>query len=232
MSNKLNSMIVDDEEMSRSILEQFIIQTPFLTLIKACSGPIEAATLLESQSVDVIFLDIEMPEMNGMEFIQSMTNAPQIILTTSHKDYAIEAFQHNVTGYLVKPISYPSFLKAATKARDIFKRSQFQHSHNSILFVKSDSRLVKVNPKDILWIEALREYVVINKIKEKLMIHMTMKEMEKKLLQNDFVRIHRSFIVRLDKIVTIEDNTLVINNKALPIGRKYKDDFMKRLNLL
>ncbi len=228
----MNCIIVDDDAVSRTVLEHFVRQTQFLHLVHSFADAIAAANLLMTDKVDLIFLDIQMPEMSGMEFIKNLMTNPQIVLITSHEDYAIEAFEYDVTDYLVKPISAARFLKAALKAKERFNKEQSQPPSNKYIFVKVDSRLVKLNTMEIFWVEALGDYMVIKTAKETLTTHATMKSIESKLSNHEFIRVHRSFIVRLDKIAYIEDNAIVILDKVIPLGKAHKDELTKRLNLL
>ncbi len=225
----MNCLIVDDDPLSRKVVEHFVAKTDFLRLVKSCPDAIEAYKVLRNEQIDLVFLDIELPEMSGLEFIKSIERKPYFILITSKKDYAVEAFEQNVLDYLLKPISYPRFLKAVEKSR----RDAPPSNDTGEIFIKADSgRLVKISTSKILWIEALADYVIIYTPQQNYTIHTTMKSMEQKLSRNEFIRAHRSFIVRIDKITEIQENMLVINTHLIPIGRLYRNDLMKRLNLI
>lgn len=229
----MNCIIVDDEDMSRNIVRHFVEQTSSLTLAKECADAIEAANFLQQNQVDLLFLDIEMPHMSGMELIKSLQVKPQVIFITSRSDYAVEAFEYNVTDYLVKPITYARFLKAVTKAKEGFDTQQPLQLHSKDLYIKSDSKIVKINLKDLLYVEALADYVMIYTASgNRHVVHSTMKGVEKKLNSGEFVRVHRSFIVNIEKIEAIEDLSIIINKKLIPIGASYKDNFLKKLNIL
>ncbi len=231
----IRCMIVDDEEMSRQILLKFVEQTEFLECVGSYSNAIEASNILRKDPVDVIFLDVEMPEMSGLDLIKTLVSRPQIILTTSKEKYAVEAFEQEVTDYIVKPINYARFVKAATKVKDKLDSegaNTITEENDNSLFIKVDSRYVKLDKHEINYIEALRDYVVINTDKKKYTVFSTMKGIEKNLPSKEFARVHRSFIIRIDKILDIEDNNLVINNKIIPIGPSYKSELMKRLNII
>jgi DNA-binding LytR/AlgR family response regulator len=225
----MTCLIVDDEKMSRQIISHFIERTEGLELVKVCESAIEAANFLQQNAVDVVFLDIEMPEMSGMDLIKSLEIIPQVVLITSRTDYAIEAFEHNVVDYLVKPVEYARFVKAVAKVRE---NLQTQQTEAEDLYVKSESKIVKINLKELLYVEALADYVILHTSAQKYIVHSTMKGIEKRLPEKNFIRIHRSYIVNTDKIEHIEDLSVVINKKYLPIGNSYKDAFMKRLNIL
>lgn len=229
----MNCLIVDDEEMSRNIVRHFVEQTNFLTLSSECADAIQAANFLQQSQVDLLFLDIEMPHMSGMDLVKSLLVKPQVIFITSRSDYAVEAFEYSVTDYLVKPITYGRFLKAVTKAKEVFDTLQPIQVHSKDLYIKSDSKIIKVNLKDLLYVEALADYVMIYTSQgNRHVVHATMKGVEKKLNSGEFVRVHRSYIVNVEKIEAIEDLSIVINKKLIPIGASYKDNFLKKLNIL
>ncbi len=232
----MNCLIVDDEEMSRSMVRHFVEQTEFLNLVGVCENAIEASNFINKEKVDVIFLDIEMPEMSGYELLDTFVdNPPQVILVTAKKEHAVEAFNYDVTDYLVKPLTYSRFLKAVTRAQE---RINYQNAaaignrNHEELYVRADSRIVKVRYEDILYVEALADYIMIFTADQKLIVHSTMKGFQSRLPQDLFARVHRSYILNVNKINAIENLFVVINKKYIPIGASYKDDFIKRLNLL
>nr|MDA3778821.1 LytTR family DNA-binding domain-containing protein [Bacteroidales bacterium] len=183
---------------------------------------------------DLIFLDIEMPEMDGIDFLNTLKNLPQVIIISSQEKYALEAFDYDVTDYLLKPITYGRFYKAVTKAKK-FKLAKSDDTLDEI-YIKNDSALVKLKYNDVLLVEALENYVIINTFNEKYTIHFTMKAIEKQLPLVQFVRVHRSYIINLAKIERIVDNTIIVKidkgNKSVPIGKAYKENFMKCINLM
>lgn len=225
----MNCIIVDDDEASVNVFLQMVKQVEYLEVIQTCSNPLEAMDTLNRNEVDVMFLDIEMPEMSGMEMLKALDKKPQVILTTSHKEYALDAYELNVIDYLVKPIKLPRLLKALSKVKhpkDTLKAEQ------DYFFVKKDSVLTKVPVQDILWIEALGDYVTLHTRNGKFILHVTLKSVEGKLPGNKFVRVHRSYIVQIDNVRTVEDTTIYINEVSIPIGALYKDNFIRRLNTL
>ncbi|MCT4614985.1 MAG: LytTR family DNA-binding domain-containing protein [Marinifilaceae bacterium] len=233
----MNCIIIDDDKLSRKVVESYIERTDFLKLEASYANAIEALNnIAAGTKVDLIFLDIEMPEMSGMEFINSLNGEPQIIIISSKEQYALEAFEYNVTDYLLKPIVYSRFFKAVQKALSREKSEISASTENNEIFIKSNSSLVRLNYDDILWIEALENYVVVNTYKEKHTIHFTMKAIERKMPNKKFSRIHRSYIVNLSKIEQIEDNSVVINvengSKSIPIGKSYRDKLMGDINLM
>jgi len=229
----MRCIIVDDEEMSRQIIGKFVDQTDYLEKVGSFSSAIDASGILRKENVDIIFLDIEMPEMSGIDLIKVLKDKPQIILITSEQKYAVEAFEYEVTDYLLKPLSYARFLKAVEKAREkISVAAAAPVPKDDSVFIKVDSRLVKLNKNEIFYIEALRDYVIVHTDSKKFTVFSTMKGIEKNLPADEFIRVHRSYIIRIDKILDIEDNTLVIKNKVVPIGPSYKSELMSRLNII
>lgn len=228
----INCIIVDDEEMSRATIELFVSQTDSLNLIGLCSSAVEAANFLKNQEIDLIFLDIEMPQMSGLELIKTLENSPKIILVTSKKDYAVEAFEYNVVDYLVKPVDYSRFLQAVNRVIAPGELIQNNSRQNDEIFIKSDSKIVKINFSSILYVEALADYAIIQLGKTRHIIHSTMKALEQKLPSNTFVRVHRSYIVNISKINSIEDMNIVIGDANIPVGASYREKFMKKINML
>ncbi|MEW6468793.1 MAG: LytTR family DNA-binding domain-containing protein [Bacteroidota bacterium] len=230
----MNCIIVDDDEISRSALRHLVEEVEDLNLVKVCASASEAIDTLKKNKIDLVFLDIEMPEMSGIELIKSLETRPLIILTTSHKEYALDAFEYNVVDYLIKPLLLPRFLKAVDKAREFYDsaKDKITSTEKDYFFIKHGSVLTKVMLKDILWIEALGDYITINTANKKFVLHLTLKAIESKLPPDKFVRVHRSYIAAVDNITSVEDTTISINNKLIPVGALYKDNFIKRLNLL
>ena len=228
----LKSIIVDDEELSRNILKNFVGKTQNLEAVAMCEDGIEASNYLSRHVVDLIFLDIEMPEMSGIDLIKSLSKPPMVILVTSKREHAIEAFEYNVVDYVLKPFDYSRFLKAVNMAREIHSANNDVHEDDPDIFVKVDSRLVKIRSSEVSWIEALGDYIVINTSENKYIVHNTMKGIESKLSSDKFLRVHRSYIVRLDKIETLDESVMVIKQKIIPIGGTYKSRLMNRLNMV
>ena len=231
----MNCIIIDDDEMSRKIIEEFISRTDQLRLLASFENAVDAINVFSSdEDVDLIFLDIEMPEMSGIDFLETLTNPPQIIIISSKEKYALDAFNHDVTDYLLKPISYSRFFKAINKANVRFKNKV--DSKEDEIFIKKNSALVRLKYEEILWIEALENYVIFNTFSEKYTIHFTMKAVENKLPSSKFTRVHRSFIVNTSRINVIEDNSIIIKvhdgSKSIPIGKSYKDNLLKDINLI
>ena len=228
----MRCIVVDDDELSRNIVEDLIAETD-LELVQSCPSAIEAFNVLKNEQIDLIFLDVDMPKMSGIDLIKSLTELPQIILITAHSEFAAESYEYDVTDFVIKPISHSRFLKAVEKAK---RNLQFPELTTSVsaktIFVKSDSRLVQIPIDNILYIEALGNYVNIYTSGGRYTVLSTMKEIENKLAGPKFARVHRSFIVKLDKIESIEDNFINIGGKAIPIGKNFKEELMKVINLL
>ncbi len=239
----LRCMVVDDDDVSRSIITHHIKKNENLELVHVCENAIDAHNiLLKDKNLDILFLDIEMPEMNGLELVQMIANEPiKIILTTSRQDYAVEAFEHSVSDYLVKPIAYPRFLKAVNKLANVLAQekiipdstSEGSSSNSEFLFVRSNHKIVKVQPKDIAYIEALSDYIVIHTEKDSHTVHSTMKGINSKLETfKNFVRVHRSYIINVEHIDSVQDVQVIVKGNPIPIGRSYRTDFMDRLDVL
>jgi len=228
----IQCLVVDDDPISIEVIKHFIEKTNFLELKSECNSAIDAMNLLREESIDLIFLDVNMPEMTGMDLVKTLEDDYEIVLVTSETDHALEAIEYEVTDYLVKPIEYGRFIKAATKAqRNIDRLTQLNKEHKDI-YVKSDSKIVKIDLDQILFIEALADYVIINTPNKKHIVHSTMKGMEKKMPSKNFIRVHRSYIVNTDKIETMEDLNIKIGEKSVPIGASYKTAFLDKLNFL
>lgn len=230
----MKCLVVDDDALSREIVEDLVKGNPSLELVGSCDSAMQAFNYLQENEVDIIFLDVEMPEMSGIELIKNIDVLPQVVLITSHTEYALESYEYNVTDFIAKPIQPARFLKAIEKVKKNMQTEEtFGTSTNSdTIFIKTDSRLVQIDRSNILFIEALGNYVNVYTNGGRYTILSTMKEIETKLTAPDFTRVHRSYIVRLDKIEVIEDNYIVINDKQINIGKVYKESLHKQLNLL
>ena len=233
----LRCLVVDDDPLSVQVVLNCITNTPFLVAEGSCTSPAEAAEYLRTQPVDLLFLDVEMPLMSGIELLRTIQHPPLVVLITSSKDYAVQAFEHAVVDYLVKPVSYARFLQAAQKALETAQRSiagtdaiQASAHDAEFTFVKVDSKLVRVNFEDVRFVEALGDYVHIVTSQSKLIVASTLKAVEEKFPSGNFMRVHRSFIVNLNRVQVLEDNSLVVDGKYIPIGQTYLRDVLQRLN--
>ncbi|HRR09943.1 MAG TPA: LytTR family DNA-binding domain-containing protein [Rhodothermales bacterium] len=229
----MRCLLVDDDDMARMLMEHYISQVSDLELVATCESAIQAANVLKKQSVDLIFLDVEMPEMTGLEFIQSLEHRPMVVLVSAKEQYAVEAFDVEVTDYMVKPVKYARFLKAVQRAQSRIQATKEKAlPEQDYVFIKTEGRLVKLALTDIQWIEAQGDYVRIHTVKENYVVHGTIKGFEEKLPTNAFSRVHRSFIVRIDQIVDIADSSIVIGRSVIPIGASFKDMLLKRLKTI
>jgi len=217
------------------LLEGYVNKTPFLNLIARCNNAFEAIEVINNSRIDLIFLDIQMPDLSGIELSKTLQKGPKIIFTTAFEQYALEGFKVEALDYLLKPISYPEFLTAANKAKKWFDLtsniSTVEDEQNSI-FVKSEYRLVKIELNKVLYIEGLKDYVkIVSEDQDKAVLSlMSLKSLETKLPVTKFMRVHRSYIVHLDKITTIERNRIVFGKTYIPIADKYKDTFQEFLS--
>lgn len=225
----IRCLLVDDEPWALELLMSYVSRLPTLELVAATTRPLEALALAVPGKTDLIFLDIQMPELDGIKFIQAVNQQCRIIVTSAYAEYAVDGFEHNITDYLLKPISFERFCKAVQKASGQLAASEPVSAVTNI-FVKTDSRLVKVNFDEILFLEGARDYVFIHTKKEKLVTLDSLKNLEDVLPSSLFTRIHKSFIVAVDKIDAIEKNRVVIGEHFLPIGESHKNDFLASIN--
>ncbi len=237
----LRCLVVDDDPMSVQIVRTCIGNTPFLEATAACNSAIEAAEMLRTQAFDVLFLDVEMPLMSGLDLLRTLPDPPQVVLITSSKSYAVQAFEFAVADYLLKPLSYPRFLQAANKvlenittqrAADEADATVAPSTNAEYTFVKVDNKLVRVDFADVLYVEALGDYVHLVTTRSKLIVYSTMRAIEEKFPAQRFVRVHRSFIINIAYVQALEDNSLIINDKYIPIGQTYMRGLSQRLNRL
>lgn len=227
---KLKCVIIDDEPLAIDLLKSYVEQTPFLELAGTFDNALEAMDILTKPEINVVYLDINMPQINGLEFSKTLPATIKIIFTTAYDQYALESFRLNALDYLLKPINYIEFLQASNKALDWFRL--LDSNRTSSIFVKSGYRMEKIDLDTILYIENQKDYVKfhLEGIKEPVSSLMSMQLLEEKLPENKFMRVHRSFIVNLDKIKTIERNCIVFGKEYIPVSESYKSKFMDFLN--
>ncbi len=229
----IRSIAVDDEPLALLKVSGYIDKTPFLKKVAVFESAMEAIELLENEKIDLMFIDINMPDINGMDFVKSMVKKPGVIFTTAHSEYAIEGFHVDAIDYLLKPFEYTDFLRAALKAQkflELFPPNNIDFQlKNQKLFIKSDQKIVKINLDEITYIESMREYVRIHLLNaEPLMTLIGISKIEESLPKDQFMRVHRSFIVNLDTITTIERNRIVYDkNIYIPVSEGYREDFKK-----
>ena len=234
----MNCIIIDDDATARLIIRQLCGFKEQVFIVEEFSSAIEAVKYLNTNTIDLVFLDIHMPTFSGFDFIQTLKSPPKIILTTSDKNFALQAFEYDcVVDYLMKPITKERFNKAIRKfqkldTKKVLFKSSIPKEKATFIYISVERRLVKVNIPDIYFIEAKGDYININTIKKNYIVHSTLKKIEDKLPESLFLRIHRSFIINISQIVDIEDNSILIQKSVIPISRSKKSELMKRLNLL
>jgi DNA-binding LytR/AlgR family response regulator len=231
----MKCIIVDDNTMARMALKQLVSQLPALELVAECSDATEALTSLNNTSIDLLLLDIEMPDMTGLDLIKKLgNNKPLIIFTTAKKDYAVEAFELNVVDYLVKPIAFQRFRQAIEKAEETLdsNKEEVKVEEQGFVFVKDNGVLKRISIEDILFLEAMGDYVKVHTPQKFHVVHATLKSIEEKLPASKFIRVHRSYIVAINKIDYIQEGTISIGKTTIPVADTHKSNLNKRLNLL
>lgn len=234
-------LIVDDEPLARDILETYLQKTPDVQLAGACKNALEAFSFLSRQQVDVMLLDINMPEISGMDFLKTLKNPPAIIFTTAYSQYAVESYELNALDYLLKPISFERFLKAINKAIDAVRQksatSVVEQSNNAvntkdnILFVKSDGKLVKIDLAQLWFVEGLKDYVRLWTDNGKVIVHSTMKNFEEQLsVLPGFVRVSKSYIINMKYVTEVDGNVIRIKDQMVSIGNTYKEQIYELFN--
>jgi len=231
----IRCIAIDDEKLVRDLLEDNIRQLPFLELVKTCKNALEAYKVLQTEQVDLIFLDIQMPGLSGLQFLQSLQHPPMVILVTAYEQYALEGFNQQVVDYLLKPFSFERFLKACNRANELFRLQNNQNQEiNEVqdFFVNVEYTLVKIVVADIEYIEGLKDYIKIHlsTADKPILTRMTMKAMEEKLPVNAFVRTHKSFLVVVQKITAVKRDFVCIGNKEIPLSEFYKENLRSRLH--
>ncbi|NOS93486.1 MAG: response regulator transcription factor [Cyclobacteriaceae bacterium] len=231
MAEKLTCAIIEDDPVSMSVIQGLAEKTGLFQSISCLDSSSKAVGWLINNPVDLIFLDVEMPDLTGLELLKSLTNKPAIIIISSNPKYAVDAFEYSVTDFLLKPVKdYVRFLTAVNKVK--FKDKAEDKRAEEELFVKVDSLLMKLNFDDIVWVEASGDYIKIQTVDKVQVVYSTLKKMEEKLPLHKFVRVHRSFLVNISKITNIDSSNLEINKKIIPISGTYKEDLLKRISVL
>ena len=231
----MRCLIVDDNQLARMVMKQLVSQVQILELVAECNDAMQAYNYLNNGQVDLLFLDIEMPGMTGIELTKKLGNKkPLIIFTTAKTDYAVEAFELNVVDYIVKPVSLARFLQAVEKAKETLdsNKQEVKIEAKEFVFVKDNGVLKKLNLDDILYLEAMGDYVKVHTAQKFHVLHSTLKSIEEKLPLNKFLRIHRSYIVSIQKIDFIQDGIISIGKSTIPVAETYRSVLNKRLNLL
>lgn len=226
---KFKCIIVDDEPMARNFLERYCQKQGNLEVMGSFPDSEAALTFLSTNEIDILFLDVEMPGATGFELLDKLIYMPKVILTTSKTDYAFDAFQYNVADYLKKPISFSRFQESITKITDSLNNTTVETNKDDI-FIKTDGKFIRLSYEDILYIESMGDYVKYFTMAKHYLTHSTLKAVEEKMNPKQFMKVHRSYIVNMSKIQDIQDNTIVIDTKVIPISKALKSDVMVRIN--
>lgn len=234
---EIKALIIDDEPLAQDVIKQYALKLPDLTIAATCNEAICAHKILQEQAIDLIFLDINMPKLSGISFLRNLNNPPLVIFTTAYSEYALEGFELNAIDYLKKPFSFERFCKAYYRAEEQLQlqksASQSKGPENAsgdFLFIKSNKKTFKVKFEDIFYIEGLGDYIKIHLKDNKLVTNLSMKKMINLLPGENFHRIHKSFIISLDKIEAVEGNMVSVNGNKLPIGNSYRSEFTEFIN--
>jgi len=229
----INCVIVDDEPLAREGMSNYVREVDFLRLAGVCENPLELTRLLDQQSVDLLFLDIQMPKMNGLDFLKTVPNPPIVIITTAYPTYAIEGFQLNVLDYLLKPITFDRFYRSVTKAKDYYhliaRSSPSAGPATDYFFIRCGSKYEKIFFNQILYVEGMQNYITICTEKGKYITLLYLKNLEEKLDPRSFIRVHKSYIVSIDKIEAIEGNEIFIQSHRIPMSRNYREAVIQRV---
>ncbi|RIH66096.1 DNA-binding response regulator [Mariniphaga sediminis] len=234
---EVKAMIVDDEPLAQNVIDQYAKKLPNLLLIAKCSDAICAHQVLQEKKVDLIFLDINMPKLSGISFLKNLKDAPLVIFTTAYSEYALEGFELDAVDYLKKPFSFERFCKAFFKAEELLRLKEADQNRNKeipeekdFLFIKSNKKTYKVNFHEIYFVEGLGDYIQIHLKSQKIIANLSMKKMMEILPSEEFFRIHKSYIISIDKLELVEGNSIIINKKRLPVGNSYRQQFMEYVN--
>ena len=230
----MKCIIVDDEPLALEILSDYVSKTSSLELVATYTNPIEAFSSIDRDNIELIFLDVQMPELTGIQFMKLLGNKAKVILTTAYSEYALDGYEHNIVDYLLKPISFERFQKAVQKLNEIGITnndllSNKENANLDYIFIKIEHKIIRIDLDDILYIEGLKDYISIYTTKERHLTLMNMKKVEEMLPGNRFLRVHKSYIISLEKIRSIEKNRIYISETGIPIGDTYKDEFYIRL---
>lgn len=225
----IKCVITDDEPFARKGLQGYIEKIEFLDLVGTCEDALQLNNLIRQQDIDLLFLDIEMPYMTGIDFLKNLANPPKIIFTTAYEKYAVQGFDLDILDYLLKPISFQRFLKAANKAHEYFRLQQSVGGSDDYIFVKSDSRLEKIRYEDIIFVEAMENYIAIQTGDRKIITHLTLSSFREKLPSAKFLQPHKSYVVAIDRITSIEGNVLHLKPFQIPISKYQKEEVMEKI---
>jgi len=237
---KIKCLIIDDEPLAQRVIERYAENISFLEIVKKCSNAMEAIEVLHHHSVDLLFLDINMPRLSGMDFLKTLKNPPLVIVTTAYAEYAIQGYELDVVDYLMKPFAFDRFFKAIQKVEDIIRSREVppkettgaEKHEEEYIFIKSSKKTFKVDLNDILYIEALGDYVKIYTIDKMIVSYQSLKNIETLLPPKSFPRIHKSYIISLSRIDMIEGNQVKIKERMIPIGTNYKSEFERLIKTI
>ena len=226
---KIRCIITDDEPMARKGLQGYIEKIDFLELVAVCEDGIQLGNVLKEQPADLIFLDIEMPYLSGLELLSGLTNPPKVIIVSAYEQYALKGYELDVVDYLLKPVSFERFMKAVNKVYDWYVKEKPDESQPTSIFVKTTLKYEKVDFADILFVEALDNYIAIQTVRKKLVTHSSLSSFLNNLPRDKFVQIHKSFVVNFEKVTSLEGNLLGIDNYKLPVSKNYRAEIRERL---
>ncbi|MCB9354259.1 MAG: response regulator transcription factor [Lewinellaceae bacterium] len=233
----MRCLVVDDEELARTLLENYIARVPGLEPIAFCANPLEAMNILRKETVDLLFLDIQMPELTGIEFLRTLQQKPVVVFTTAYADYALEGYSLDVTDYLLKPFSFERFLQAVNKAGAALQaktaapapQSGSQLPEKDYLLIKADHKVHRIKYGDIIYIQSMREYVAFHTDNGRILSLNSLKQLEEELPPERFIRVHKSYMVAIGRINTMEGNLLHVGKEKIPVGANYRDALVKRV---
>lgn len=229
---KINCIVIDDEPLARKGIKEYINDVDFLQLAGEFDNPLKATEMIGKVETLILFLDIQMPKITGLDFFKSLQNPPPVIFTTAYPQYALEGYEVNALDYLVKPVSFDRFLKAVMKAREYYEireKNIIEAAHADYFFIKADNKLVRISFEDVLLVEALQNYVMVHTRDKKYMTYLTFKSVEEYLPSDKFIKVHKSYIVAVSKIDSIEGNDIRIGQLHIPISRNQKEAVMEQL---
>lgn len=232
----MNCVIVDDNRLARLTMRKLVEQVGDIDLLADFGDPLQAFNYLKENEVDLVLLDVEMPGMSGLELVRSLPSRPIVVLITAKEEYAVEAFELNVADYIVKPVTLARFLKAITRVRELYnsrnEKLEWSEKEKDYIFVRSNSVLTKIRISDIIYIQALGDYINIYTGNTRNTVHLTLKGIEEKLGTGNFYRVHRSYLIAVDHVDRVEEGMAYIGKHPIPIGEQYKKDLLKNLNMI